>query len=67
MPKSSYRMGLVVNSWAVSKVTYDLEPVRERNQSMDAFAKHIHGNQAFSLENVAKAVEAAMAKKEPQR
>lgn len=37
-------------------------PVNKRNPAMDAIIKHIHGNPAYSVENVAKAVSEARAK-----
>jgi hypothetical protein len=69
MARSRFQLAYLVDTTEITKITYDLEVdhVRPQTRTTDRFAKHIHGNEAFSLENVAKAVEAAMLKKEPQR
>jgi hypothetical protein len=40
---------------------------RPRNPEMDALMKAVHGSPAFSLENVAKAVDAAMNRRTPPK
>ena len=40
--------------------------VRPRNAPMDAFVRHIHGNERFAIENVARAVEAIRGKKKDE-
>ena len=69
MSRASYRIGFVLSSNVeISKVSYDLlPPVRERTLAMDAAVKGIHGNEVFSLENVARSVREAVVKKQARR
>ena len=65
-------MHLATEVWVVGepKVTYDLgeaRRMREPDSSMEVFARHINTSDDFLLENVAKAVSAALAKKVEHR
>jgi hypothetical protein len=67
------RKPLLGFSWCMnlaqeSKVTYRLEAAPQTTGSSEPVAKHIHGNDAFSVENVLNDVEAALAaRKQTQR